>query len=385
MQAANSPVHHSRARTTRRSRRRTTAPVAALRPPQMARSVAEQLRQQVQGGSFDRWAGQRRIALANLFGVAGQVGALAPSEIAAALSAQDGLQLHKLAEKAVAGIGAWMVMRSKEASGKPFPYKIELFLSPDDAPEIALCADVMTWSAPLSKVPEEVARIAYAAIRCLSEYMPLALPHDVIGHSYWFEEQVEAIDALRDAGLLDKPEEAYELAQASYEFASMMEPDEFAHFLRNHGDWTAGGFAWTAIDGFDDEGCEKGAWLVSALWRLRRESPALYKHPLMSVVRRMMMFVRRQYRINTRIGMLQAGEYDEGDAYFGFAATVLLGYAWEGTEVDSLYQGFMEVGESPTVRWPLDGLAIPQLCNTLGMLAQGFGLLNLLEITLSEV
>jgi hypothetical protein len=105
----------------------------------------------------------------------------------------------------------------------------------------------------------------------------------------------------------------------------------------------------------------------------------------MSVVRRMMMFVRRQYRINTRIGMLQAGEYDEGDAYFGFGATVLLGYTWEGMAVDSLYQGFMEVGESPTVRWPLDGLAIPQLCNTLGMLAQGFGLLNLLEITLSEV
>jgi len=384
MQAANSTVYHSHARTARRSRRRTTAPVAALRPPHMARSVAEQLRQQVQGGSFDRWAEQRRVALANLLGVACQVGALAPSDIAAALSAHDGLQLHALAEKAIDGIGAWMVSRSKDASGKPFPYKIELFITPDDAPEIALCADVMTWSAPLSVVPEELARIAYAAIRCLSDYIPVALPHDVIGHSYWFEEQVEAIDALREAGLLDKPEEAYELAQASYEFASMMEAEEFEHFLKNHADWTADGFAWTASEGFDDEG-DREAWLVSTIWRLRRESPALYRHPLMGVVRRLMLFVRRQQRINARIGVLQAGEYDEGDAYFGFAATVLLGYAWEGTAVDSLYQGFMEVGESPTVRWPLDGLAIPQLCNTLGMLAQGFGLLNLLEITLSEV
>lgn len=332
--------------------------------------------------SHRAWIAVRANGVATVLGLGVEIGALSEGDVRASLGGNDAVAIYRLTEKAMEGVCAWMTRLTLEAQGGtyvPCNRFAWMDLTPSEEPHATdlhffgnAIADV---ELDLNALPPPLAALFHDVVQLSSGLAEAFMPENYLEYAYWVEERMNDLERLEKAGLLNDPAKAHEYVEGTQEFETLngYSREDFTEIVERCRQWLAPIPAWRKPRGRHTKHPARA--MVRAFWRLRREHPALYRHPATRIARRMASTARRYEREARKHGHVAYGQMYENEMPLGIMQGVFLGFAWEQEAVDWVRENIMQSGEELSLRITLSRVMPQALRARLTAMARMQGLL----------
>ncbi len=257
--------------------------------------------------SDHNWINERNKSIASLLGLALKRGLISPAKVESLLTLSNSTKLIETVHNTISDIGDWMQKIGTTNTGDEVSLPaFDLDVIPLDNGQSAivlLFRDFYAVEIPANKLPPVIASSLYISFDMLVHLGFGCVTRDLIGSNPWYQNISDEITAIDQAGLINRPEDAWQFAMASdFECVDEIEEDCFNAFLEQYKEcselnkpvWRDGSDPIVKLNYRSQADA-----LIERVWGWRKNNPDLYHSPWTSLIRGIAQDVRKMKDIPT--------------------------------------------------------------------------------------
>lgn len=335
-----------------------------------------------------------RASLAGLLLLGMDIGSVLAEDVEAARATGG---LVALGREVLANLAAQLATRAQSVCDVVRDYSFPAFFSL--APDDLLAAEGMPGSLmieassvfpirlDLNAVPRPLAVAVALAVDLVQGMVPMLVGRDVIDFSWYEGERLDFFESLRASGVLERQDipalvERLQDGEGPEYYGDGVDESQAQEILATAEAWTAPMGQWhpewpSWRHGPPQQRAER---LLHWLWAWRKTAPWLYRHPFAVFVRRTAHLARRHPATVRRRKATAPTHWQPSDSVpFEVTTMVTFGEGWAETVIDDTYDYLAQGGEPVLMAYSLAPLALRGTRASLERMAEGYGLLALLD------